>query len=81
MPVPTSWSRPARRLAAAGTDGSRRPAAAPDDNGRARSELLPLMYSPQVLAAFVRFRRLWDPEGMLSPGIMTEPDRTCPLLG
>ena len=44
-------------------------------DGRSRSELLPLMYSPQVLSAFVRFRRLWDPEGMLSPGIMTEPDR------
>lgn len=43
-------------------------------DGRARSELLPLMYSPQVLEAFARFRRLWDPHGILNPGSMTDPD-------
>ncbi|GGG48388.1 lactate dehydrogenase [Kocuria dechangensis] len=43
-------------------------------DGRARSELLPLMYSPGVLAAFARYRRLWDPAGILNPGSITAPD-------
>ncbi|MFE5837472.1 FAD-binding and (Fe-S)-binding domain-containing protein [Arthrobacter sp. NPDC056493] len=43
-------------------------------DGRARSELLPLMYSPEVMAAFSECRRLWDPEGILNPGSMTDPD-------
>ncbi|MCD1145325.1 FAD-binding oxidoreductase [Kocuria sp. LUK] len=43
-------------------------------DGRARSELLPIMYSPVVLAAFARYRRLWDPSGILNPGSMTAPD-------
>lgn len=43
-------------------------------DGRARSELLPTMYSPEVLAAFAAFRRLWDPAGVLNPGSITAPD-------
>ncbi|MDR6438665.1 FAD/FMN-containing dehydrogenase/Fe-S oxidoreductase [Paenarthrobacter nicotinovorans] len=43
-------------------------------DGRARSELLPLMYSPDVMAAFSECRRLWDPVGILNPGSMTDPD-------
>ncbi|BCT77920.1 lactate dehydrogenase [Sinomonas cyclohexanicum] len=43
-------------------------------DGRARSELLPLMYSPEVMRAFAESRRLWDPEGILNPGSMTDPD-------
>ncbi|MEX5260351.1 FAD-binding and (Fe-S)-binding domain-containing protein [Kocuria sp. CPCC 205263] len=43
-------------------------------DGRARSELLPIMYSPTVLAAFARYRRLWDPSEILNPGSMTAPD-------
>jgi FAD/FMN-containing dehydrogenase/Fe-S oxidoreductase len=43
-------------------------------DGRARSELLPLMYSPEVMAAFAECRRLWDPAGILNPGSMTDPD-------
>jgi FAD/FMN-containing dehydrogenase/Fe-S oxidoreductase len=43
-------------------------------DGRARSELLPLMYSPEVIAAFSECRRLWDPLGLLNPGSMTDPD-------
>ncbi|QCU78978.1 FAD-binding oxidoreductase [Citricoccus sp. SGAir0253] len=43
-------------------------------DGRARSELLPIMYSPEVLAAFAGFRRLWDPAGILNPGSVTAPD-------
>lgn len=43
-------------------------------DGRARSELLSLMYSPEVMAAFAECRRLWDPVGILNPGSMTDPD-------
>lgn len=43
-------------------------------DGRARSELLPLMYSPEVMGAFAEARRVWDPEGILNPGSMTDPD-------
>lgn len=40
-------------------------------DGRARSELLPIMYSPEMLAAFARFARTWDPAGLLARGGMT----------
>ncbi|MEE2523295.1 FAD-binding and (Fe-S)-binding domain-containing protein [Pseudarthrobacter sp. J47] len=43
-------------------------------DGRARSQLLPLMYSPQMLEAFTAYRRLWDPSGILNPGSLTDPD-------
>ncbi|MDI9895573.1 FAD-binding and (Fe-S)-binding domain-containing protein [Rhodococcus sp. IEGM 1381] len=43
-------------------------------DGRARSELLPVMYSPRMLDAFSRFKRVWDPSGMLNPGSITEPE-------
>jgi len=43
-------------------------------DGRARSQLLPLMYSPAVLEAFKAYRRLWDPAGILNPGSLTDPD-------
>lgn len=40
-------------------------------DGRARSELLPLMYSPEMLSAFAEFARIWDPAGILAPGGLT----------
>ncbi|MBT2515631.1 FAD-binding and (Fe-S)-binding domain-containing protein [Arthrobacter sp. ISL-30] len=43
-------------------------------DGRARSELLPMMYSPSMLAAFANYRRVWDPAGILNPGSLTEAD-------
>jgi Fe-S oxidoreductase len=43
-------------------------------DGRARSELLPMMYSPRMLAAFASYRRIWDPTGILNPGSLTEAD-------
>ncbi|KRE71643.1 FAD-binding and (Fe-S)-binding domain-containing protein [Arthrobacter sp. Soil762] len=43
-------------------------------DGRARSQLLPLMYSARMLAAFSDFRRLWDPAAILNPGSLTDPD-------
>jgi len=43
-------------------------------DGRARSALLPIMYSPRMLAAFGSYRHLWDPSGILNPGSLTDPD-------
>lgn len=43
-------------------------------DGRARSRLLPLMYSDGVLAAFSGFKRIWDPESRLNPGSVVDAD-------
>ncbi|TSE00356.1 FAD-binding oxidoreductase [Skermania sp. ID1734] len=42
-------------------------------DGRARSELLPIIYSPQVLAAFANFKALFDPDNVLNPGVLVDP--------
>ncbi|MBF6082706.1 FAD-binding oxidoreductase [Nocardia cyriacigeorgica] len=42
-------------------------------DGRARSELLPLMYSPDVLRTFAGFKALFDPDGLLNPGVLVDP--------
>ncbi len=42
-------------------------------DGRARSELLPLMYSPEALAAFSAFKGLLDPENACNPGVLVDP--------
>ncbi|NMN95412.1 FAD-binding and (Fe-S)-binding domain-containing protein [Antrihabitans stalactiti] len=42
-------------------------------DGRARSELLPLMYSPDALAAFAGFKGLFDPDNVLNPGVLVDP--------
>ena len=42
-------------------------------DGRARSELLPLMYSPEAVALFGRFKHLLDPDGLLNPGVLVDP--------
>src|SRR5699024_3024384 len=39
-------------------------------DGRARSELLPIMYSAEMMRAFARFAQVWDPAGILAPGGM-----------
>ncbi len=43
-------------------------------DGRARSELLPVMYSPEALAAFAEFKALFDPAGLMNPGVLVDPD-------
>ncbi|MDR6989160.1 FAD/FMN-containing dehydrogenase/Fe-S oxidoreductase [Paenarthrobacter nitroguajacolicus] len=43
-------------------------------DGRARSELLNVMYSPAMLSAFKAFKHLWDPSGILNPGIIVDPE-------
>ncbi|WP_344577353.1 FAD-binding and (Fe-S)-binding domain-containing protein [Nonomuraea roseoviolacea] len=42
-------------------------------DGQARSELLPLMYGPEIMALFERFKDLWDPDGGLNPGMIVRP--------
>jgi len=42
-------------------------------DGRARSELLPVMYSPAALDAFGVFKHLLDPEDLLNPGVLARP--------
>jgi FAD/FMN-containing dehydrogenase/Fe-S oxidoreductase len=42
-------------------------------DGRARSELLELMYPPEAIAAMGRFKALFDPAGELNPGIIVDP--------
>ncbi|MGO1544606.1 MAG: FAD-binding and (Fe-S)-binding domain-containing protein [Gulosibacter sp.] len=42
-------------------------------DGRARGELLELMYSPQLMRAFAEFKRIWDPKSLLNPGIIIDP--------
>lgn len=42
-------------------------------DGRARGELLKVMYSPEAIAAFGKVKALFDPEGHLNPGIIVDP--------
>lgn len=43
-------------------------------DGRARSELLPRMYSPEAIELFRRVKAVFDPEGVLNPGVLVDPD-------
>jgi FAD/FMN-containing dehydrogenase/Fe-S oxidoreductase len=42
-------------------------------DGRARSELLPLMYTESALAAFAGFKAVFDPSNVLNPGVLVDP--------
>lgn len=42
-------------------------------DGRARSELLPLMYSQDALALFAGVKHLFDPRNLLNPGVLVDP--------
>jgi FAD/FMN-containing dehydrogenase/Fe-S oxidoreductase len=44
-------------------------------DGRARSELLPTMYSPAATALFERVKGLFDPDDVLNPGVLVRPAR------
>ena len=41
-------------------------------DGLARSEFLERMYGPEILGAFAEVKRLFDPEGMLNPGVIVD---------
>ncbi|MFI9785278.1 FAD-binding and (Fe-S)-binding domain-containing protein [Kitasatospora sp. NPDC051984] len=42
-------------------------------DGQARAELLPRMFPPQVIDLFARFKQIWDPDGLLNPGLLVDP--------
>ncbi|MFF3332931.1 FAD-binding and (Fe-S)-binding domain-containing protein [Streptomyces sp. NPDC002888] len=42
-------------------------------DGRARGELLEAMYSHRLIRAFAAFKRIFDPQGLLNPGVIVDP--------
>jgi FAD/FMN-containing dehydrogenase/Fe-S oxidoreductase len=44
-------------------------------DGRARGELLPRMYSPELIEAFRAFKTIFDPENRMNPGNIVQPFR------
>ncbi len=42
-------------------------------DGRARSELLPVMYSPEAIALLEQVKALFDPDDLLNPGVVVRP--------
>jgi FAD/FMN-containing dehydrogenase/Fe-S oxidoreductase len=44
-------------------------------DGRARSELLPVMYSPAAIALFEQVKAVFDPSDVLNPGVLVRPAR------
>ncbi|HMR48309.1 MAG TPA: FAD-binding and (Fe-S)-binding domain-containing protein [Arachnia sp.] len=42
-------------------------------DGRARSALLPKMYSPAAISLFGQVKELFDPENLLNPGVLVDP--------
>ena len=43
-------------------------------DGRARGELLPAMYTPQAIGLFGAVKAVFDPENLLNPGVIVDPD-------
>jgi len=43
-------------------------------DGRARSELLDLMYTPTAINVFEQFKALLDPNDVMNPGVVVRPD-------
>ncbi|HVJ13411.1 MAG TPA: FAD-linked oxidase C-terminal domain-containing protein, partial [Burkholderiales bacterium] len=37
-------------------------------DGQAKGELLPIMFSPELMQAFREFKAAWDPQGRMNPG-------------
>lgn len=44
-------------------------------DGQSRGELLPKMFGPELVGAFVEFKRLWDPDWKMNPGKVVQPYR------
>jgi FAD/FMN-containing dehydrogenase/Fe-S oxidoreductase len=44
-------------------------------DGQVRAELLPRMYSPEMIALFARFKAIWDPDDRMNPGMIVRPYR------
>jgi FAD/FMN-containing dehydrogenase/Fe-S oxidoreductase len=42
-------------------------------DGQARAALLPKMFGPELMQAFVEFKALWDPTNRMNPGKLIDP--------
>ncbi|MGW0373158.1 FAD-binding and (Fe-S)-binding domain-containing protein [Streptomyces coeruleorubidus] len=42
-------------------------------DGQARAELLPKMYGQEMVGLFERVKGVWDPDGLLNPGMLVRP--------
>ncbi|MDI2131255.1 FAD-binding and (Fe-S)-binding domain-containing protein [Yinghuangia seranimata] len=42
-------------------------------DGQARAEFLPRMYGSELVDLFGRFKQVWDPRGLLNPGMLVRP--------
>ncbi len=42
-------------------------------DGRARSELLPKIFGSELIPAFAEFKKVWDPDNRMNPGIIVAP--------
>jgi FAD/FMN-containing dehydrogenase/Fe-S oxidoreductase len=42
-------------------------------DGLARSELLPMMFRPELIDAFRDFKRIFDPDSKMNPGVIVDP--------
>jgi FAD/FMN-containing dehydrogenase/Fe-S oxidoreductase len=42
-------------------------------DGHARAELLDRMFGPELVEAFREFRAIWDPDGRMNPGKVSDP--------
>ena len=43
-------------------------------DGRARSELLPMMFGAELMEAFREFKRAFDPDGKMNPGVIVDAE-------
>ncbi len=43
-------------------------------DGRARSELLPMMFGGELMEAFREFKRAFDPDGKMNPGVIVDAE-------
>ena len=44
-------------------------------DGQARAELYPKMFGPELMEAFERFKKLWDPDWKMNPGKVVLPNK------
>jgi FAD/FMN-containing dehydrogenase/Fe-S oxidoreductase len=43
-------------------------------DGQSRAEFLGKMFGAQIVEAFAKFKRIWDPENKMNPGRIVDPD-------
>jgi FAD/FMN-containing dehydrogenase/Fe-S oxidoreductase len=49
-------------------------------DGHARAEFLPKMFGDELVQAFREFKAIWDPDGKMNPGKVSDPYRTDEFL-